>query len=241
MEKIKALILAAGAGSRLRLGTDDLPKPMTKIAGCPILEHNLRLLAKHGIRQVVINLHYRPEAITEYFGDGRRWGMRIDYSYEPEIRGTAGAVREAASHLGRTFLVLYGDNINDIDIRSFLAYHRKQAALGTVAVYWREHTSASGVAEFEASGRMRRFVEKPRPGEVSSHWVNAGVLTFEREILQHIPATGEPDLGRDVLPAVLELGEPLYAYPIDHHLWIDTPEDLERARELERRGELALP
>ena len=104
---MKAMILSAGEGTRLRPLTERIPKPMIPIAGRPILEHNIRLLAKHGIRELVINLHHCPDVVTDYFGDGHAWGVSITYSYEPVLLGTAGAVKKVEALFDSTFLVVY--------------------------------------------------------------------------------------------------------------------------------------
>ena len=239
---MKAMLLAAGEGRRLRPLTDKVPKPMLRVAGHPILEYNIRLLAQHEINELVINLHHHPEAISSYFGDGHRWGVSITYSYEPELLGTAGAVKRMAHLFTETFLVVYGDNLTTCDLRGFLAYHRRKGGIGMVALHYREDPTASGIAGLDGADRITRFLEKPGPEEVFSHWVNAGLLVLEPEVMDYIPADRPSDFGRDILPALLVDGQALYGYRMSEQLWwIDTPADYERLQIVVERGEIELP
>jgi mannose-1-phosphate guanylyltransferase/phosphomannomutase len=236
-----AMILAAGEGSRLRPLTDHTPKPMLRICGRPILEHGIRLLTKHGIRDLVINLHHRPEEIRAYFGDGAAWGASIRYSFEPHLLGTAGAVRKVQEVFDQTFLVLYGDNLTDCDLDRLRTFHQSRRAMATIALFRRENVSASGIAELADDDRIVRFVEKPQADAIFSHWVNAGLLVLEPAVLTMIPPGRPADFGRDVLPGLLANGYPVYGYRMREHLWwIDTIEDYERVDQLCKSGELRL-
>jgi len=230
---MKGMILAAGEGRRLRPLTESVPKPMLRVGSGPILEHNVRLLARNGIDDIVINLHHCPEAVTSHFGNGAPWGVRIVYSHEPRLLGTAGAIRKVAERFDSTFVVLYGDNLFSLDLGSVLEFHRRARSDATVVVYRREDVSASGIVELDAEDRVIRFLEKPGKEEVFSHWVNAGLLVLEPSVIEEIPK-GEPsDFGRDVLPRLVERRKPVYGYRMssrDGLWWIDTPQDLERLR-----------
>lgn len=239
---MKAMILAAGEGSRLRPLTADVPKPMLPLYGRPILEHGIRLLVAHGVREIVINLHYHPEAITEYFGDGTRWDASIRYSYEPHLLGTAGAVRKVSDFFDASFLVLYGDNLTDCHIGRLCSFHKARRGMATVALFQRENSTASGIAELGEDDRITRFVEKPSADAIFSHWVNAGILVLEPQVLGMVPPHRPYDFGRDVLPDLLARGFPVYGYRMCESLWwIDTPEDYHRVSELARKGEVRLP
>jgi len=122
---MKALVLAAGEGTRLRPLTLDKPKPMLPIAGKPLLEHTIEWLKHHGITQIAINLHHKPEAITSHFGDGHRWGVEITYSYENPILGTAGAIKKLEDYFDGTFVVFYGDVLTDMNLSALIEFHRK--------------------------------------------------------------------------------------------------------------------
>jgi NDP-sugar pyrophosphorylase family protein len=230
---LKAFVLAAGAGTRLRPLTDTAPKPMVPIAGRPILEHNLRRLAEQGVSEVVMNLHHLPDVIREHFGDGSRLGLSIRYSYEPELLGTAGALRPWKHVFTEPFLLLYGDNLNGCDFRQLAAFHRARGAFATVALFWREDTSQSGIAETDDEGRVRRFLEKPPPDQAFSKWVNAGALFLEPAAVDLIPPAGAPDFSRELLPKWIAEGRAVYGYRMsaaEPLWWIDTPADLLRVQ-----------
>ncbi len=230
---MKAMILAAGKGTRLAPLTDSLPKSMIPIDGMPILEHTLIQLRGHGVRDVVINLHHQPDVIPAYFGDGSRWDMRITYSLEDELLGTAGGVKHAGWFFDGPFLVLYGDNLSTCDLSRLARHHRDHDAMATMALFQRSDPCSSGIAEIDADDHIVRFVEKPRPGEVFSNWVNAGIYVLSPEILELIPAGQPCDFGRDVFPRVLAQGQALFGHRMraDEGLWwIDTPADLARVQ-----------
>jgi NDP-sugar pyrophosphorylase family protein len=236
---MKALLLAAGEGTRLRPLTEKLPKPMIPIAGKPILEYNVEWLAQHGIREIAINLHHCPQAVMNHFGDGSRFGVSITYSYEPELLGTAGAVKKLESFLqgtpstssGQAFLVVYGDNLIDCDLKRLLSFHHERGGLVTIVLHYRDDVSNSGVVAVETQDRVTSFVEKPKAQKVFSHWVNAGILVLEPEVVKYIPSGIPSDFGKEILPQLLEQGAELYGYRItdsERIWWIDTPGDLER-------------
>ncbi len=225
------MVLAAGEGLRLRPLTERLPKSMIRVGGKPVLEHTLAWLRRHGVAEVLINLYHRPEAIREHFGDGARLGMRIVYSREDRMLGTAGGVKNAAWFFRGPFLLLYGDNLSTCDFSRLLAFHRRCGGLATLALFEREDATSSGIAQLGPDGRITRFLEKPSREQCFSHLVNAGIYVLEPELLNWIPAEGAPDFGRDVFPYLLAAGQPIYGYrmPEDERLWwMDTPQDLER-------------
>ena len=233
---MRALLLAAGLGTRLRPYIDDRPKAMVPIGGRPLLEWTVEWLRDNGVRDLAINLHYLPEAVVDHFGDGTGLGVRIRYSHEPQLLGTAGALLPIADWLcDDTFLVVYGDNLIRLDLDDLLSTHLRHQDFVTVALYGREDVSGSGVAELDGSGRIVRFVEKPRQGEMRSRLVNAGLLVCEPAVLDAIPP-GFSDFGRDILPTVLP-DERVGGYimrPTDGLAWIDTPADLVKLEELFR-------
>ena len=231
---MNAMILAAGKGTRLYPMTETLAKPMVPIGGRPVLEHTVRWLRDHGVRRVAVNLHHRPESVRGHFGDGSRFGVEICYSEEPELLGTAGAVKRIESFFEDPFLVVYGDVLTDLDLGALVAFHRSvgTAVHATLALDRRADTAQGGVVELDAANRIRRFVEKPRPGEIRSQWVNSGVLVLDRELLAQIPAGRFSDFGRDVLPAWLADGIALYGWPLPPGTFlidVGTPESYARA------------
>ena len=234
------MILAAGQGTRLRPLTEHIPKPMVLVRDKPILEHNLELLARHGIREAVINLHHHPQTIVEHFGDGSRWGVHITYSFEPELLGTAGAVRRVREQFDSTFLVLYGDNLTTCDLNRLVVFHLAKGGIATIALYHRDDPIASGIADLDDQDRITRFVEKPKSHQVFSGWVSAGILVLEPEVLDAIPDGTPSDFGHDLFPSLLARGEAIYGYRMSQGedlWWIDTPEDLQRVKAIWEKGE----
>jgi mannose-1-phosphate guanylyltransferase len=226
---LRALVLAAGKGERLRPFTDDRPKPMIEIGGKPILCYNLESLARAGVREAVVNLHYRPESIRGRLGTEYA-GISLTYVYEPELLGTAGAARNAADFLrGGDFMVVYGDNFSTIDLNKLVSFHRASDADLTLAAFYRDDVAASGIVELGESDRVVAFLEKPREQEIFSRWVNAGYLVAKSSVLDAIPTSGPSDFGRNVIPQLLERGARVYGYRMTEDLWwIDSPADYER-------------
>ncbi|MGD1067916.1 MAG: NDP-sugar synthase [Vulcanimicrobiaceae bacterium] len=229
---MRALLLAAGVGNRLRPYTDDRPKPMLPIAGRPILGVNLAMLAAAGFDEVAVNLHYLPEVVRHYVGDGSAWGLRVRYSMEHELLGTAGALAPLADWLqGDTFAIVFGDNVNALDLGALVRRHRARGAVASIALWEREDVAHSGVAELAPDDRILRFIEKPQPGETTSRWVNAGVVVAEPALLALVPRDRPSDLGREILPALIARGDLLLGERMaGGHWWFDRVEDYERAR-----------
>lgn len=229
---MKAVILAAGKGERLRGVIDNVPKPMIRYKGKPILQHNIELCKEYGIREFLVNTHHLPEAIQSYFGDGSAFGIKIHYSFEKEILGTAGALNNFRDQLAEEeFFVLYGDNFSNFDLSLLQTEFRKHECIGVIAFHYRQDVSQSGVGEFAHDGRILRFVEKPNPGTTESHWVNAGIYFLSPAILDYIPP-GFSDFARDIIPGLLDRNIPLYSVRSRTTLKaFDTPELLRDALE----------
>ncbi len=223
---MKAVVLSAGKGVRLRALTEALPKPMLPVHGKPVLEHHIELLRLHGIREVCINLHHRAEAIRGYFQDGKKWGVQIHYAFEPELLGTAGAVKNFETVLGKDrFLVIYGDNFTNYNLSQIVDFHLRKEGLAAIAVFEKEDVSSSGVVWLDSDGKVIKFVEKPKDPHPGSKLVNAGIYVFEPEIFGHIPSGKFSDFGSEVFPSLLAKGKSLYAIVMKGTLEaIDTPE-----------------
>jgi NDP-sugar pyrophosphorylase family protein len=225
-------VLCAGEGTRLRAVAGAGPKVLVPVAGAPTLDRVLSWLAGHGVREVAVNLHYRAEEIAAYVGDGSRWGLVARRSYEPALLGTAGACRPLADFLTTTFTVVYGDVLTDLDLGQLVAAHRSHGALMTLAVYHVVNPTECGIVALDESGRITRFVEKPAPDAVFSDLANAGVLVAEPGVLPFIPHDRASDFGRDVLPAMLAAGAPVFGWPIPEGTTVvdmGTPGGYERA------------
>lgn len=183
-----ALIIAGGVGERLRPLTSDRPKPMIEVAGRPILEHQLRWLARQGVSEVVFLCGYKAEVIQRHFGDGSRFGVRAHYSIEDEPLGRGGALKLGSRLLprgGEPVLALNGDVLTDQPLAPLLRYHRRKGATATVMLT--RLRSPFGITRLGRSGRIVAFDEKP----LLSHWINAGVYVLEREFFRRLPARGD--------------------------------------------------
>jgi NDP-sugar pyrophosphorylase family protein len=229
---MRAIVLAAGVGSRLGPYTDDRPKPMLEVHGRPIIAYNLAMLAAAGFDEVVVNLHQHAAVVRGYVGDGSAWGLRVRYSEERELLGTAGAMVPVAEILGSgTFAIVFGDNVYELDVADLVRAHRAHGELATVALWEREDVTPSGVAELGDDDRIRRFIEKPRLGETDSHWISAGVIIAEPALLDLVPRDRPSDLGREILPELADRGRDLFGYRMTGGLWwFDRAEDYERAQ-----------
>jgi mannose-1-phosphate guanylyltransferase len=229
---MKAMILAAGKSTRLGPLGQVLPKPMLSLGGRPVLEWTLLQLAQSGVSDIVINLHHAPDVIPEHFGDGAAWGLRITYTFETDLLGTAGGLRNARKQFDdEPFLVIYGDTVLDWDPVPAIADHYSRRPMATIVVAEVEDPSRFGVVVLDDQWRIRRFVEKPGPRPELGRWVNAGLCVLEPSIFEHIPESRFSDLGQDVFPTLLERGLSLRAYPRPRPLIaIDTPELFQQAQ-----------
>lgn len=230
---MKAMVLAAGAGSRMGGLTRDLPKPMLEVQGRPILEHILRNLARHGFTEVVLNLHHQPWRIRDHFGDGATLGLAITYLEEPGLLGTAGSARNAAALLqgADPFLLHYGDVLTDQDFTAMLRAHLDRGALATLLLHRRARSNS--VVVVNPAFRVDRLLERPTEAEregVDSPWVNSGVYLLDPEVLGRIAPEPPQDFPRDVFPALVEAGR-VFGFPLTgYRCAIDTPDRLEQAR-----------
>lgn len=235
---MKAMVMAAGVGSRLEPLTVNVPKPMVPVVTRPAMEHILALLRRHGVTEVVANLWYLPESIEAYFGDGAAFGVSLRYSREEELRGTAGGVLAArrlllpsAGEAGDdgnschdeddgTFLLIAGDALTCADLTRLVEFHREKKALVTIGLKPVADPSKFGVVACDHDGRIVAFQEKPRPGEARSNLANTMIYVFEPEIFDYIPAEGAPDFGKDIFPRLVREGLPFYGLALDEY-WCD--------------------
>lgn len=235
---MKALLLAAGEGTRLRPLTERMPKPMLPLGGRPLLEHLVNLLRVHGVTEIAINLHYKPEAIVDHFGDGSAFGVRVTYSREETLLGSAGAAKSLEDFFDGTFLVIYGDVLTNVDLTQLAKLHRGREATATLAVYEVEDPTRCGVVDVDAAGQVQRFVEKPSPGEVDSSLANAGVYCLEPGVLDHVAPNTASDFGHDVFPRLIEAQQTVIAHqdPSAYFLDIGSPQRYEEAQDDLRSG-----
>lgn len=231
---MKAMILAAGKGTRLRPLTYELPKPMIPILGKPVMEYLVEQLAAHGFNNIMVNVSHLPEAIESYFGDGRRWGVNIGYSFEGRIEkgqvvsqplGSAGGIKRIHEFNGffdDTFLVVCGDAIFDLDLTAVLRKHWQSGAAASIMVnrVSPDRVSNYGVVRCDERGRITSFREKPPAGEAKSNLVNTGICLFEPEILEQIPSAEVYDVGAQLLPRLIKKKIPFHAIEQPFH-WVD--------------------
>jgi mannose-1-phosphate guanylyltransferase len=229
---MRAMVLAAGLGTRLRPITFDRPKPMVPVLNRPVMEHILRLLAKHDFAEVIANLHWFPDLITEHFGDGSGFGVSLTYSREEALLGTSGGVRNVADFLGDDFLIISGDALTDLDLTAMREFHEGHDGIATLATKRVTDTTQFGVAITDADGRIGGFQEKPQPSEALSDLANCGIYMFRKEIFDYFPApgtskaakAGDPDgfadWAMDVFPKLLDEDVPFYSHEIDAY-WND--------------------
>ncbi|MEY2984981.1 MAG: mannose-phosphate guanyltransferase [Cyanobacteriota bacterium] len=231
---MKAMILAAGKGTRVRPITHTIPKPMIPILQKPVMEFLLELLRQHGFDQIMVNVSHLAEEIESYFRDGQRFGVQIAYSFEGSIvdgdlvgnaLGSAGGlkkIQEFNPFFDETFVVLCGDALIDLDLTTAVKRHREQGAIATIITKSvpKELVSSYGVVVTDESGRIVKFQEKPSVNEALSTQINTGIYIFEPEVIDYIPTGQEYDLGSDLFPQLVEKGLPFYAVNMDFE-WVD--------------------
>lgn len=218
---MKAMVLAAGVGSRLEPLTNQVPKPMVPIANRPVMEHMIALLQRNGINEIISNLHYLPDQIADYFGDGSAFGVRWHAILEKELSGDAGGVRACRKYFDSTFIVLMGDLLTDADVSYVIETHKKKGALASIAVKQVPDVEQFGVVVRDKQGFIKQFQEKPRKEEALSNYASTGIYVLEPEIFKHIPEQGTYGFGRQLFPSLVEKGLPVLGIPIDDYYWSD--------------------
>jgi mannose-1-phosphate guanylyltransferase len=212
---MKAMVLAAGLGTRLRPLTYEIPKPMVPVLDRPVMAHILGLLQRQGFDEVIANLHYFPDAVKGYFGD------RVEYRYEEELLGTAGGVRNVADFFGDDpVVVISGDALTDVDLTALVERHRAAGGIATLTVKHVEETEEYGVVIHDSDGRIQGFQEKPATAEALSHLGNCGIYCFSPEIFDYFPEEPFADWANDVFPALLENDVPFHVHETKEY-WND--------------------
>ena len=217
---MKAVILAGGEGTRLRPLTLSTPKPVAPVVDRPFLQHQLDLLAGSGVSEVVFSIAYQPEQVEAVFGDGSGFGIRIRYAVESTPLGTGGAVKNAEPLLDERTIVLNGDVLVDLDLASVVARHEAERASATIVLTPVRNPAAYGLVETDLDGRVLRFVEKPRPEEIRTNTINAGIYILETPVLGLMPPGVQYSIERGFFPALLERGDRVLG-PVHEGYWID--------------------
>jgi mannose-1-phosphate guanylyltransferase len=231
---MKAMILAAGKGTRVRPITHTIPKPLIPILQKPVMEFLLELLRRHGFDQIMVNVSHLAAEIENYFRDGQRFGVQIGYSFEGKIingnlvgqaLGSAGGIRRIQDFnpfFDETFVVLCGDALIDLDLTAALKWHKEKGAIATVITKSvpQESVSSYGVVVTEEDGRIKAFQEKPSIQEALSNQINTGIYIFEPEVIDYIPPNREYDIGGELFPQLVAKGAPFYALNMEFE-WVD--------------------
>jgi mannose-1-phosphate guanylyltransferase len=199
---VKAILLAAGVGSRLRPITNTVPKCMLVIDDRPLLDRWLDAFDRAGIDEALVNVHHLPDVVRRHIA-ARTAPPMVRTFFEPELLGSAGTLIANRQWLDREelFLACYADNLTDFDLRSLIDAHREHCAIATLTVFHSQQPSAGGVVELDAVGRVIGFVEKP--SEPVSDLVNAGMYAFHPSVLDEIGDRPPSDIGYDLLPRLV--------------------------------------
>lgn len=219
-----AVVLVGGFGTRLRPLTFEIPKPLLPVCNIPLLERLMTSLAHGGVTHAVLALGFKPEPFLKAFPNNRCAGVELSYAVEDRPLDTSGAIGFAARDAkiyerGETFIVANGDILTDLDVAKLVEFHRSAHAQGTIHLTPVADPSQYGVVETDATGKVIRFVEKPKTGETASRHVNGGTYVFETSALERMPGTAPLSIERETFPEMVREGV-LYALPTDDY-WID--------------------
>jgi mannose-1-phosphate guanylyltransferase / phosphomannomutase len=217
---MKAVVMAGGEGSRLRPLTLGRPKPMVPICNQPVMGHIIELLKQHGITDILVTLQYMADAIQDNFGNGKAFGVNINYSIEEVPLGTAGSVKLAEAKLDEPFIVISGDALTDFNLSEIINFHKAKKAIATLTLTRVANPLEYGVVILEADGKVRQFQEKPSWGEVFSDTVNTGIYVLDPKIFKYFEKGVPYDFSQQLFPLLLEKGEPIYGFVADGY-WSD--------------------
>ena len=236
--------MAGGEGSRLRPLTGNVPKPMLPVANRPLMEHIILLCKEHGFTDIVATVQFLSSVVRNYFGDGGDLGVTLNYTTEDTPLGTAGSVKAAQDLLSGPFLVISGDALTDLDLRSVVDFHRRRGAAATMVLKRMRDPLEFGIVMTAEDGRIERFLEKPTWGQVFTDTINTGIYVLEPEVLDLIPPDEPHDFSSELFPQMLDKGLPLFGYVTDSY-WTDvgnTDAFLQANRDvLARRVKVDLP
>jgi mannose-1-phosphate guanylyltransferase/phosphomannomutase len=216
---MKAFVLAAGIGTRLRPLTTDIPKPMVPILDKPILYYTFSNLLKYGFDNVCVNVHYRSEVVTDYFKNNEL-GINLKFSHEQKLLGTAGAIKKNESFFNDTFVVMSGDGLTDVNLKKVLEFHKRKKSIATIVLKRIDLRFEYGIAITDKTGQIKSFVEKPLWADVFNNEVNTGIYIFEPKIFSFIPKEEFFDFSKDLFPLLIQKGEKIYGYLMDEY-WAD--------------------
>ena len=243
---MKAFILAAGQGSRLRPFTDNIPKPLLPVGGRPLMEYHLESLRKHGVTEVLINSSYLAEQVKsfakKYQNDHPE--MRLVVTYEPVLLGSAGTLKANNDFFrdDTSVLVIYGDNLTNIDYDNLVCHHQRLGGIATVAAWDEPFVESKSMMVADENLRIRQFIEKPKTDQVIVRRSGGGVYLFDSDILRFLESYDEQplDIGFHILPHLISHARGIYEYPLTtEFLWdIGTPEAYLQAQKMVSNLEL---
>lgn len=219
---MKAIIIAGGLGTRLRPLTYNRPKPIMPVANRPFVVHQVELLKKYGINEIILNLHYLSDSIKLVFGNGAEFGVKIDYSIEKSPLGTAGAIKNAEEFFsGEDLLVVFnGDVLTDVNLSEIIDFHKKNNAVATITLTRVEDPTPYGLVITDPAGRVERFLEKPSWEHVSVNTINAGTYILDPKIFRDVQFGSVVSFERDLYPRLLNEGKQIFGFISDSY-WID--------------------
>lgn len=236
---MKALILAAGLGTRLRPLTEHTPKPLLPIGKHALLYYHLRSLHDFGVTSVLINTHYLAPQIDDFVEKAKSLfpGMSISTKFEAKLTGGAHTLKENEDFFKgcEDFLVVYGDNLTNINYANLVAEHEKKGGVVTIACYYEEHPESKGIINFDENGKILSFVEKPKKEQITSNWANAGMYCLNKKIFTYLHKIDSfpLDFGHHIFPYLLQAGEDMHIYKMSETILdIGTPESYNEAQQL---------
>ncbi len=235
---MKALILCAGLGTRLRPITDSIPKVLVPINGYPLLKYHLDSLKKYGVKDVLINTHYLPEQIKNFIKeyDKANGFLNIETTYEEILLGSAGTLKANQEFFKdeEDFIIIYGDNLTNINYNNLLDFHRQKKGICTIASYYEPHPEKKGIITYDQDMKILSFIEKPAPDQIASHDANAGIFVCNRKIFAYLNEFDKEllDFSFDIFPRLLNSDKKMYLYKMSEFLLdIGTIETYELAQE----------
>lgn len=229
---MKAVLLSAGLGERLRPLTNDIPKVMVPLAGKPLLQYTIESLASLGLKEFYLNLFWKGEVIKNHFGDGGKFGIYMTYLEEPVLWGTGYALKQMQSWLeDAEFLIVYGDKYLEFDFAKFFAWHKQKNGFGSIVVGKTANPLGAGIMLLDRENRIIKFKEKPKPEEVFSDLSNKGICIFKPQVFDYIPDNELYDIGHDLIPKLIS-EQPIFGYYTDEKIVdVGTPEKYNKLNE----------
>jgi len=232
---MQAIIVAGGRGERLKPLTNKVPKPMVEVGGKSILEHTINLLKSNGVTDLILALCYLPNVIVNYFGDGKKFGVSIRYTFEEPSKplGTAGAIKESEKYLKGDFIVTYADILRKLDISEMIKELLFKKSLATINVYRRYGIDPKSMVVFDKNNLITAFKERPSLDEIRGDfvWANGSFYVLNKNVFDYIKDSKSIDFGRDVFPAMIKNEGKIYAFKSDRYfIDIGNLDKLEKAR-----------